>query len=96
VRRIAVREAVRLAKACQRRAEAQWVADLPSPGDVELGTDVADLLARLSPEHRAVLVLRDREGLNEAEAAAFLDLPPGTVKSRLHRARRSFRKGWEQ
>lgn len=42
-----------------------------------------------------MLILRDREGLSEAEAASLLDLPPGTVKSRLHRARKSFRRAWE-
>ncbi|MGP3963397.1 sigma factor-like helix-turn-helix DNA-binding protein [Nonomuraea sp. 3N208] len=50
---------------------------------------------RLSPEHRAVLVLRDLEGLPEDEAARLLQVPEGTVKSRLHRARRSFRKAWQ-
>jgi DNA-directed RNA polymerase specialized sigma24 family protein len=64
--------------------------DLPSPDDTELAADVRDVLARLSPEHRAVLVLRDLEGLDEQEAAALLSLPAGTVKSPLHRARGSF------
>jgi DNA-directed RNA polymerase specialized sigma24 family protein len=33
--------------------------------------------------------------MSEAEAAAVLDVAPGTVKSRLFRARAAFRKGWE-
>ncbi|MCF2531997.1 RNA polymerase sigma factor [Yinghuangia sp. KLBMP8922] len=65
-----------------------------SSHDPHLAADIADVLARLSPEHRAVLVLRDVEGLDEREAAALLGVPEGTVKSRLHRARAGFRRMW--
>ncbi|HEV7785175.1 MAG TPA: sigma-70 region 4 domain-containing protein, partial [Thermoanaerobaculia bacterium] len=34
-----------------------------------------------------VVLLRDLQGWSEAETAAYLDVPVGTVKSRLHRAR---------
>ena len=44
-------------------------------------------LGRLSDEHRAILVLRDVEGCDYDEIAAVLDVPVGTVRSRLHRAR---------
>lgn len=44
-------------------------------------------LALLSPAHRAVLVLRDVEGLAYEEIADLTDSPLGTVKGRLHRAR---------
>jgi RNA polymerase sigma factor (sigma-70 family) len=93
VRAVATREAVRVAR---RRAARPTDAlpDLPARGDPELAADVRDVLARLTPEHRAILVLRDLEGLDEAAAAALLAVPPGTVKSRLHRARRSFREAW--
>jgi RNA polymerase sigma-70 factor (ECF subfamily) len=47
-------------------------------------------LRGLSYEHRAVLVLRDAEGLSYEEIAAVTDAPLGTVKGRLHRARREF------
>jgi RNA polymerase sigma-70 factor (ECF subfamily) len=53
----------------------------------ELERAVADGLARLSPEHRRVLVLREINGLSYDEIAAALGLSPGTVKSRLARAR---------
>jgi RNA polymerase sigma-70 factor (ECF subfamily) len=42
----------------------------------------------LPPEFREVLVLSDMEGLPYADIAASLDIPVGTVKSRLFRARR--------
>jgi RNA polymerase sigma-70 factor (ECF subfamily) len=44
----------------------------------------------LSPGHRAVLVLRDIEGLSYDEIARVTDAPIGTVKARLHRARDEF------
>lgn len=93
VRTIAVREAVRVARRARRDIPAE-LPELPAAGDPQLAADVRDVLSRLSPDHRAVLVLRDLEGLDEATASALLDLPPGTVKSRLHRARSSFRKAW--
>jgi RNA polymerase sigma-70 factor (ECF subfamily) len=45
-------------------------------------------LKGLSPEHRMVLVLRDVEGLTYEEIAAATGAPLGSVKARLHRARR--------
>ncbi len=48
-------------------------------------------LARLSPEHRVVLVLKDLEGQKYEEIAEVLDVPIGTVRSRLHRARMELR-----
>jgi RNA polymerase sigma-70 factor, ECF subfamily len=44
----------------------------------------------LSHQHRAVLVLRDAEGLSYEEIAAITGTPLGSVKGRLHRARREF------
>jgi RNA polymerase sigma-70 factor (ECF subfamily) len=53
----------------------------------EARAHLSALLARLSGEHRAVLVLRELEGLSYREIAAVLALPEGTVMSRLSRAR---------
>jgi RNA polymerase sigma factor (sigma-70 family) len=93
-RAIAVREAVGVARrAAHHRGTA--LVDLPVRDDPMLAVDVSDLLNRLTPEHRAVLMLRDVEGLDERTAAKLLDLPTGTVKSRLSRARENFRKGWQ-
>jgi len=47
--------------------------------------------ARLSAEHRAVIVVHHYLGLPDAEAAAVLDVPVGTYKSRLNRAHLSLR-----
>jgi len=48
---------------------------------------VAAALNRLGPEHRAVVVLKDFDGRRYEEISAILDIPVGTVRSRLHRAR---------
>lgn len=95
-RAIAVREAVRHAtrNARTHATSPDTLAAIPDRGDPQLDADVRDVLQRLSPQHRAVLMLRDLEGLDEATAAAVLHLPVGTVKSRLHRARQMFRKAW--
>ena len=49
-------------------------------------------LDELDDDHRAVIVLRDIEGLDYAEIAEVLELPVGTVKSRLHRGRMELRR----
>ena len=48
-------------------------------------------LARLSDEHRIVVLLHDSEGYKIAEIQELTGLPAGTVKSRLHRARARLR-----
>ncbi|MBV9867505.1 MAG: sigma-70 family RNA polymerase sigma factor [Abitibacteriaceae bacterium] len=50
-----------------------------------------EALAALSENHRTVLVLLDIQGHSYEEAAASLELPLGTVKSRLNRARLALR-----
>jgi RNA polymerase sigma factor (sigma-70 family) len=97
-RRIAAREAVRHVRAARHaqaaRAGAGAIDGVPAPGDPALARDVRRVLAELGPEQRAILVLRDLEGLSEREAAAQLAVEPGTVKSRLSRARAAFRRRW--
>ena len=89
VRAIATREAIRLARV-QSVISTDEPDERASPGDTTLAEDIRDVLSRMVPEHRAILVLRDLEGLSVGEAAALLRVSDGTVKSRLHRARRSF------
>ena len=48
-------------------------------------------LARLSDEHRLVVLLHDVEGYKLSEIQDFTDIPVGTIKSRLHRARTRLR-----
>jgi RNA polymerase sigma-70 factor (ECF subfamily) len=50
---------------------------------------------RLSEEHRAILVLREMEELDYDAISEVLDLPIGTVRSRLHRARTQLREQLE-
>ena len=44
-------------------------------------------MSRLSAEHKEVLVLKDIEGLRYEQIADILEVPIGTIRSRLHRAR---------
>jgi RNA polymerase sigma-70 factor (ECF subfamily) len=48
---------------------------------------IEDALDRLGPDHRAVVILKDFDGHRYEEISAILDIPVGTVRSRLHRAR---------
>jgi RNA polymerase sigma-70 factor (ECF subfamily) len=52
---------------------------------------VHEALGRLSEEHRTILVLREMEQMDYENIAAVLEIPVGTVRSRLHRARMELR-----
>jgi RNA polymerase sigma-70 factor, ECF subfamily len=54
----------------------------------ELAAALEVAIDRLRPEYRSAIVLRHQEGLEYEEIAHVLDLPLGTVKTYLHRARR--------
>jgi RNA polymerase sigma-70 factor, ECF subfamily len=58
----------------------------PDPPGQMLSEGIAAALAGLSPEHRAVVVLRYLLEYTPGEIASLLDLPRGTVNSRLRRA----------
>jgi RNA polymerase sigma-70 factor (ECF subfamily) len=60
------------------------VAGLDAVGD---RADIDAALATLRPEFRAAVVLRDLVGLDYAEIAEVLDVPAGTVRSRIARGR---------
>jgi RNA polymerase sigma-70 factor (ECF subfamily) len=55
---------------------------------------VADVLARMSPKLRAVLVLAELEGLGPSEVATVLGIPLNTVRSRRALARSDFERRW--
>ncbi len=57
----------------------------------EIGALVEQALQGLPEDYRAVLLLRDGEGLTAAEAAEVLDTSVDALKSRLHRARAALR-----
>ncbi|MDX1659692.1 MAG: sigma-70 family RNA polymerase sigma factor [Nitriliruptorales bacterium] len=58
--------------------------------------EVVEAVKALSDDHRAVVALVDIDGLTYREAAEVLDVPIGTVMSRLHRARKKLRSRLER
>jgi RNA polymerase sigma-70 factor (ECF subfamily) len=57
----------------------------------ELGSAIERAIAQLRPEYRACIMLRHVEGRSYEEIATTLDLPLGTVKTYIHRARHELR-----
>lgn len=78
------RPAFGAASAAHASAEEEVVAGI-------VDADLAAAVAALDPRFRSVLVLVDVHDLSYAEAAAVLDVPVGTVMSRLSRARHRVR-----
>lgn len=83
----------------RRRPAGAAVEELVAPGnppdavlELQQRDDVLQqALLGLTPEQRQIVVLRDYLDLGYAEIAAVLDIAPGTVMSRLHRARLALR-----
>lgn len=95
--RLVVNEALRLAGRQRRQPLLlpEWPdfpGGAPGPETALLARETRDriwqALAQLSEAHRTVLVLRYYQELTELEMADLLGVSPGTVKSRLHYARR--------
>jgi RNA polymerase sigma-70 factor (ECF subfamily) len=64
---------------------------IPAPDDIEFRTEKADLMeavAKLPPSFKEVILLHYYQGFGIAEIAAMLELPEGTISSRLSRARK--------
>ncbi len=55
-------------------------------------SDVQDALDQLSEEHRTLILMHDVEGYTLVELETILEVPLGTLKSRVHRARARLRK----
>jgi len=88
----------------QTAAEAQATSlDVESRGESaleaiesrELGSAIERAIGRLRPEYRSCILLRHVEGRSYEEIAATLDLPLGTVKTYIHRARHELREALE-
>jgi RNA polymerase sigma-70 factor (ECF subfamily) len=71
-----------------RRADEQLI-------DVWIGDRLRRALDKLSPSHRAIVVLREIEGLSTKEVAAITQLSEANVKTRLYRARAILRQQLE-
>ncbi|MHC4768741.1 MAG: RNA polymerase sigma factor [Planctomycetota bacterium] len=77
------------------------LADAPAPGadpaaDRDDVTAVRQAIRELPGDHRLVLTLHYLDGLSVREIACALDIPQGTVKSRLHNARNTLRETLER
>ena len=84
--RIVVNRAIDWTRARKLRAEVDLAGSLQAPERPETpGDDVLAALARLPPEHRAVVVMRYLLEFTPGEIAEALGLPRGTVNSRLRR-----------
>jgi RNA polymerase sigma-70 factor, ECF subfamily len=74
------------------RPASPWRSEGLDPAEQE---ELRDLVLRsihaLPEGHRNVLLLRDIESLDTEEAAQLLEISPGAVKTRLHRARQALR-----
>jgi RNA polymerase sigma-70 factor, ECF subfamily len=90
--RIVVNRAIDWTRARQLRAEAELGETLAAPEpDAPLDGTLLAALGTLAPEHRAVIVLRHLLEYTPGEIAELLELPRGTVNSRLRRGLDSLR-----
>ena len=65
---------------------------LKTTTDKELGKEIARAMETLSEDHRAILLLREVEGMSYEEIADTLGIPRGTVMSRLFHARKNMQR----
>jgi RNA polymerase sigma-70 factor (ECF subfamily) len=64
----------------------------PANWEAVSSEDLDAAVQMLALHYREVIILRDLQGLNYRDISAMLDLPMGTVMSRLHRARTELKK----
>ncbi len=65
---------------------------LRNAADKQLGAQIGQAMAQLSDDHRAVVLLREVEGMSYEEIAETLGVPKGTVMSRLFHARKNLQR----
>jgi RNA polymerase sigma-70 factor (ECF subfamily) len=83
----------------ERVTEEEWERTMPDPGEApdaaaaraEQRARITRALEALPEHHRAIIMLSDLEGLSYREIADVLNIPMGTVMSRLHNARKRLR-----
>ncbi len=103
--RVAVNEALQHLRR-SKRSRVQVLEQEPIDGSPNSQENVDDkellerALSRLEPDLRSTFLLREIEGLSYGDIASALEIPEGTVGSRLSRARRELQKhlvelGWE-
>jgi RNA polymerase sigma-70 factor, ECF subfamily len=83
--RIVVNRAIDWVRARRLRAEGELADSSADEHVADVSDATVAALATLSPEHRAVIVLRHLLGYTPGEIAELLELPRGTVNSRLRR-----------
>jgi RNA polymerase sigma-70 factor (ECF subfamily) len=83
--RIVVNRAIDWTRARKLRAEIELADAVPAPPAPEVDGSMLGRIDELSPEHRAVIVLRYVLEYTPGEIARLLELPRGTVNSRLRR-----------
>ena len=81
-------DVVRRRRISRRRRSTRW-------RRASSGTAIERAIASLRPEYRSCIMLRHVEGRSYEEIAATLDLPLGTVKTYIHRARHELREALE-
>src|SRR5215510_437799 len=83
--RIVVNRAIDWSRTQTLRAELELHDRAAAASTPDVGSDIVDAIQKLPPEHRAVIVLRYLLEYTPGEIASMLDLPRGTVNSRLRR-----------
>jgi len=83
--RIVVNRAIDWSRRRQLRGEVELHEAPVEQSEADVGSETLAAMRRLSPEHRAVIVLRHLLGYTPGQIARILDLPRGTVNSRLRR-----------
>ncbi len=68
--------------------------DPPAPSRIEIASMITEAFSRLKLDQRTLLWLREVEGRSYDELAIILDIPVGTVRSRLFAAREAIRAVW--
>jgi RNA polymerase sigma factor (sigma-70 family) len=83
----------RIKKQAKVQAASRHMLDSDSEYDdkTQLRVELEEAMQQLSPEHRQVILLHDVQGYRYEEIAALLEIPLGTVKSRLNAARLTLR-----